>query len=79
MHLLFKRIYKPKLYNLMENNQKKLFSYEYKQFKLCDPDKIKFTEKEEKIFAVIKYVIEKNKLDKIECRVAGGWVRDKVK
>jgi len=77
MNNLFKRIYKQNKYKLMDNNQKKLFSYEFKTFKLND--KITFTNKEEKIFSIIKNVINKYNLNKVECRVAGGWVRDKVK
>ncbi len=73
---LYKRIYKPILkYNLMET-QKKLFTYEHKKFDLRE--QITFTEKEKKIFEVIKKVVEKYGLQKVECRVAGGWVRDKV-
>lgn len=40
-------------------------------------EKLDLTEKEEKIFSLLKKVAEKNQLNTV-MRVAGGWVRDKV-
>ena len=38
----------------------------------------KLNEKEEKCFSAILNVLKKNNLNSIICRVAGGWVRDKL-
>lgn len=59
----------------MDNTRKKLFSYEYLTPKLNL--KITLNEKEQKVFKLVKDVVEENKLG-TTCRVAGGWVRDKV-
>jgi len=75
MQQYFKRIYKIKSYKLMEQ-QKKLFTYEFRRFNINTT--ISLTQKEEKIFSIIKSVIQNYKLTDLECRVAGGWVRDKV-
>ena len=52
------------LYNINTNNQIN------KDFKL--------NEKEEKCFSTILNILKKNNLNSIICRVAGGWVRDKL-
>ncbi len=61
----------------MENlNEKKLFSYKLQKFDLYD--NLTFNEKEKKIFNIITNVLTKYGSNKSECRVVGGWVRDKV-
>ena len=63
--------------NLSENfNDNPLSQYEYKTDLKLEKN-FTLTEKETKIFSIIKKIIEKNNLKTI-CRVAGGWVRDKL-
>ena len=60
-------------YNLLDNP---LITYTYSTNNKIDLN-ITLTEEEIKIFDFIQSTIEKYKL-KVEVRVAGGWVRDKV-
>ena len=63
----------------MESNKftkTQLLTYNYVKPKL--KNEIELTEKEKEIFSVVKNVLAKNNKNTI-CRVAGGWVRDKVK
>ncbi len=63
--------------NLSENfNDNPLSQYEYKTDLNLEKN-FTLTEKETKIFSIIKEIIEKTNLKTI-CRVAGGWVRDKL-
>jgi hypothetical protein len=66
--------------NKMESNifsSTKLYEYEHKK-PLVIYKTIYLQPWEEEIFNIIKKVLEKNN-KKTVCRVAGGWVRDKVK
>ena len=65
----------PKNIFIMENVKKNILTYEYKKFQINTS--IQLTKKEEEIFSIIKKVVEKYKTNTV-CRVAGGWVRDKV-
>jgi len=61
--------------NNSNNLQKNIFFYEINSYKI--QDSIKLNDTEIKIFSLIKNILEKNNKKTI-CRVAGGWVRDKV-
>lgn len=70
------------LFKFMEKNQhtklinKNIFSYEINSYNIRE--NISLNQKEIEIFSLINNVLEKNNKKTI-CRVAGGWVRDKVK
>lgn len=74
---LFNKIYKK---TIMESNKfyeiSPFINYEFKK-----PEKlflnIGLEEKETQIFEIIKKVLKKHNKTTV-CRVAGGWVRDKV-
>ena len=59
----------------MEDLKKNILTYEYKKYTLNKV--ITISPLENQIFSFITTVVDKYKLGTI-CRVAGGWVRDKV-
>ena len=69
--------------NINENIiYKKLESNNLISYKINTNNKVnkefKLNEKEEKCFSTIINILKKNNLNSIICRVAGGWVRDKL-
>ena len=72
--------------NEEDNNQnetyKKLESNKLISYKLSTNNKINkdfaLTEKEKECFSIIMNIVQKNNLTSTICRVAGGWVRDKL-
>ena len=61
---------------------KKLESNKLTSYKLSTNNKINkdfaLTEKEKECFSIIMNIVQKNNLTSTICRVAGGWVRDKL-
>ena len=61
---------------------KKLESNKLTSYKLSTNNKINkdfaLTEKEKECFSIIMNILQKNNLTSTICRVAGGWVRDKL-
>lgn len=51
--------------------------YNYEHYTPVLKHQIELTDKEKEIFGIIKEILMKNN-KKTVCRVAGGWVRDKV-
>ena len=79
-------ILRKNLFNFMEKNliqnsmnfsydKYNIFSYDILKYQI--KEKIDLNENESKIFNTINEVLSKNNKNTI-CRVAGGWVRDKV-
>ena len=66
---------KNKIYEILESN--KLISYE-KNISNKLVDKISLNDNEKNCFKIIKDILKKNNLDTTICRIAGGWVRDKL-
>jgi hypothetical protein len=65
----------PKKNYLMDNVRKNILTYDLKKYALKST--IDVTKEESEIFSLLNKVVEKYKLGTV-CRVAGGWVRDKV-
>lgn len=72
---LFKIMEKNHHSNAIHSKNKNIFLYDIKIFKICE--NISLNQKEIDIFSLINNVLIKNNKKTI-CRVAGGWVRDKV-
>ena len=62
-------------YKKLESN--KLISYELSANNKINKD-FALTEKEKECFSIIMNILQKNNLTSTICRVAGGWVRDKL-
>ena len=62
-------------YQSLESN--KLISYELNTNNKINKE-FSLTEKEKECFSIIMNILEKNNLTSTICRVAGGWVRDKL-
>ena len=62
-------------YQLLESN--KLISYELNTNNKINKE-FSLTEKEKECFSIIMNILKKNNLTSTICRVAGGWVRDKL-
>ena len=63
------------IYKKLESNN--LISYKINNNNQIDKN-FKLNEKEEKCFSTLINILKKNNLNSIICRVAGGWVRDKL-
>lgn len=61
----------------MESNKKTLWHYEQKKPTQLATE-ISLTNEEKEIFATIQSILAKNNRQDVTCRVAGGWVRDKL-
>jgi len=73
---LFKFMEKNQHSQLLTNSEKNIFLYDINSFQIQET--IALNQKELDIFSLINNVLQKNDKNTI-CRVAGGWVRDKVK
>lgn len=62
-------------YQSLESN--KLISYELNTNNIINKE-FSLTEKEKECFSIIMNILKKNNLTSTICRVAGGWVRDKL-
>ena len=62
-------------YQSLESN--KLISYELNTNNTIN-EEFSLTEKEKECFSIIMNILKKNNLTSTICRVAGGWVRDKL-
>ena len=62
-------------YQSLESN--KLISYELNTNNKINKE-FSLTEKEKECFSIIMNILKKNNLTSTICRVAGGWVRDKL-
>lgn len=61
----------------MENIKSKLSHYEHNKPKTIATE-IEITKEEKEIFSTIQQILIKNNRPDVTCRVAGGWVRDKL-